>query len=196
VNSYGDDVYVFDFGGVVARFTPESRSEYLSEHTGLTCKEIDLRLFESGLDGDAEMGLIAPQEILSVVRRALDNKISERELIDGWSRAFELNEPLLERISLLPQRVALFSNNGPMLLHCCKLALLDRLNKVFSERIWSWELQAKKPSPVAFERAVGRLNAERKHLILFDDNPTCVEQARLSGWRSEFVSDPGELFAA
>jgi HAD superfamily hydrolase (TIGR01509 family) len=159
----------------------------------LTCEEIDLRLFESGLDGDAEMGLIAPQEILSVVRRALDNKISERELIDGWSRAFELNEPLLERISLLPQRVALFSNNGPMLLHCCKLAPLDRLNKVFSERIWSWELQAKKPSPVAFERAVGRLNVEPKRVVLFDDNSTCVEQARLSGWRAELVIDPNGL---
>jgi HAD superfamily hydrolase (TIGR01509 family) len=196
VNSNADDVYLFDFGGVVARFTPEHRSEYLSEHTGLSRKEIDLRLFESGLDGDAELGLIDLREILDVVRNELDNRISERELIDGWSRAFELNELLLERIALLPQRVALFSNNGPMLVHCCKFAPLDRINTVFSERIWSWELQAAKPTPVAFERAAGLLNVKSENLILFDDNRTCVEQARLLGWRDEFVRDPGKLFAA
>jgi HAD superfamily hydrolase (TIGR01509 family) len=190
-----NDLLVFDLGGVVARFTPQHRTVYLSKHTGLPSSEIELRLFESGMDAEAEIGRFDPKEILEVVRAALENRISEPELVTGWSRAFELNQQLLQRIARLPQRVALFSNNGPMLLHCCLAAPLNRINDVFNERIWSWELQAKKPSPAAFVGAVSHLGVDPKELVLFDDSIANVEQARRSGWRAEHVTDPETLFA-
>jgi hypothetical protein len=86
------DVLFFDFGGVVARFVPDRRAEYLSEHTGFTASQINRRLFESGIDRNAELGLYKPEEILDVVRDALDNMLTETELIAGWARAFEVNE--------------------------------------------------------------------------------------------------------
>jgi glucose-1-phosphatase len=179
------NVLLFDFGGVVARFLPDRRADYLSEHTGLTASQINRRLFESGIDENAERGLYGENEILDVVRAALDNRVTETELIAGWARAFEVNEPLLAWIETLEQRVALFSNNGPMLVHCCRIAPLKRINAVFNQQVWSWELRATKPNQEAFERACRWLDVAPENCVLFDDDPACVEQARRSGWRAK-----------
>jgi FMN phosphatase YigB (HAD superfamily) len=189
-----NDVAVFDLGGVVARFTPQRRMSFLSERTGLTVNEIESRLFASGFDKDAEIGLHDPGGILALICRVLDDRITAEELTVGWALAFELDERLLDWTATLPQRVVLFSNNGPMLLHCCERALLIRINEVFDEQIWSWQLQATKPTPAAFERAALRLAESPENLVLFEDSLACVEQARRSGWRSELVIDPGTLF--
>jgi FMN phosphatase YigB (HAD superfamily) len=190
------DLLVFDFGGVIARYTPKKRAVYLSEHTGLCVEDVTARLFESGLDADAELGRFDTQEIISVVRSALDNRITEVELVHGWSLAFETNVHLLSCVAMLPQRVALFSNNGPMLVHCFARSNtpLGQVSEVFSNQIWSWQLRSTKPAPASFERAAHLIGVAPENLVLFDDTPKCVEQARNAGWRAELVTDPDTIF--
>jgi HAD superfamily hydrolase (TIGR01509 family) len=50
--------------------------------------------------------------------------------------------------------------------------------------ICSWELAARKPDPLAFERAATRIGMPPSGLVLFDDDERNVASARECGWQA------------
>src|SRR5690606_14141452 len=81
-------VLLVDLGGVAARFTPERRLRALAAATGLSEKAIHARIWDSGLERDAERGRYASDEIVEVVRTALDERIGADALVEAWALAF------------------------------------------------------------------------------------------------------------
>lgn len=177
------DWLLVDLGGVAANYRPERRLDALERETGIPTAVIHQRLFESGLDRDAELGLHTIESIAAAIIKSLEHRISIPSLIDAWALAFEPNFELLDSITLLRPKQALFTNNGPML-DLCLAGPLAQLASSFDAIVCSWHLAAIKPNPAAFTRAASRLNSSPRRLLLVDDSQTNVDSAHAAGWHA------------
>lgn len=189
------EVVVVDLGGVAARFWPERRLAALASLSGLAPEVIQQHLFDSGLEHRAELGELAPEELLREVQSALDGGVSAEALVEAWALAFEVDTEVLGCIDALDARTALFTNNGPML-DACLVGPLGRLKQSFAAIVCSWHLKARKPDADAFERAAERLGCTPGQLLLLDDSEANVRAAIRCGWQAEQVVDAAGVRAA
>jgi putative hydrolase of the HAD superfamily len=189
------ETVVVDLGGVAARFRPERRLDALAALSGLSPAVLQQRLFDSGLDRQAELGMYTADEGLAAVQDALEHRAEVTALIDAWASAFELDAGVLECVASLRVPSALFTNNGPVL-DACLAGPLRALVATFDPIICSWHLRARKPDHAAFERAAERLALPPDQLLLLDDSDVNVQAARQCGWQAECVTGAGEMRAA
>ena len=171
---------VFDLGNVVCAFDPERRLSELARLTGLPPALIHDAIWTSGLDTRAESGELHPAEIERAILDALDNACDAHALRVAWSRAF-IPDPavcaVVERVDL--PRFA-FTNNGPLLTECLAHEL-ESVERLFRRVICSWQLRARKPDAVAFERLSTELQREPAELLFVDDNVDNVTSAQTVG---------------
>jgi HAD superfamily hydrolase (TIGR01509 family) len=160
----------------------------------VTDHDIQERVFDSGFDHRAELGAYAPDQVLEVVLGALKQRVSLPALVDAWALAFEPDPEVLNYIATLPVPSVLFTNNGPMLDACLGGPMGD-LAAVFGQVICSWHLRARKPEPLAFERAAERLRVDPDRLLLLDDSVENVRAARRCHWEAECMSGVTNLIA-
>ena len=73
---------VLDLGGVAAAFRPDARLAALAQACDLPPAEIHRHLFASGLDSAAELGHIAPDDIVTKIVGALDGRLTNDQLIE------------------------------------------------------------------------------------------------------------------
>jgi hypothetical protein len=106
------ETVVVDLGGVASRFRPERRLQALASLSGLAQELIRERLFDSGLERQAELGGYSAAQVVAAVQSALDQRVPQSELIDSWALAFEPDTHVLESIASLPVRRVLFTNKG------------------------------------------------------------------------------------
>jgi len=179
----GVEWLVADLGGVCARFRPDRRMTALATATGLAAHDLQTRLFTSGFDHDAEVGVYPADRIVDEVLARLDRRVSADALIEAWSAAYEPNPPVLTLLRAAHVPVCLFTNNGP-LLDACLAGPLAALGARFDMVLASWALAARKPDPLAFDRVSARLGARADALLFVDDSPDNVLTAQALGWHA------------
>lgn len=185
-------ILVIDLGGVAALFQPERRLAALAAASRLPAEAIRERLFDSGLDNDAEVGRYTSDELVGATRAALDETVDPEQLIDAWSTAFEPAAHVLRLIAERPERKVLFTNNGP-LVELCLRAPLHVISDHFDDVICSWHIAVKKPEPEAFARAARILQSSPEELLLLDDSDANVNAARSVGWNAALVTTPADV---
>jgi FMN phosphatase YigB (HAD superfamily) len=190
------ETLVVDLGGVAARFYPKRRLEALSSLSGMKATVIQSLLFDSGLEAQAELGAYTESHIVTEIHTRLGTVVPMDDLLDAWSRAFELDQAVLAYISRIPIPGIIFTNNGPMLSLCLAREPLVALSTVFSQVICSWHVGARKPDEQAFRGVAECLGVAPERLLLLDDSAVNVESARSCGWNAECVSGIDELVAA
>jgi HAD superfamily hydrolase (TIGR01509 family) len=179
---------VVDLGGVAAAFRPEVRLDALASECDVTPAEIHQRIFTSGLDATAELGRIAPHDVVATVLHALEHRVSADQLIEAWSAAFVPHELLLTELRSLNVSRCLFTNNGPMINHCLQGPLRD-LASAFDQVICFWQIGGRKPESVAFEYVEQKLEAPPTTLLLVDDDHDNVHAATSHGWQGHAHTD-------
>lgn len=185
-----------DLGGVAAHFRPDRRLEALADLTGMTTMEIQLLLFDSGLDRAAELGFHTTASISDAVLSALGNSITLDQLVSAWALAFEANHELLhllnEQLSEHAIHCCLFTNNGPLLDLCLK-GPLSEIAKPFARIACSWHVRAAKPTPEAFAYVEAELGATPSELLLIDDDIRNTRAAQAHGWNTHLYSSIDSL---
>jgi putative hydrolase of the HAD superfamily len=191
-------VLVMDLGGVTCRWLPDRRLIALSELCGLPAETIDQLVFESGFDDAGERGRLSPEEFVGELLGLLGLTRTD-DLADAvraaWSTAFEPDQRVLHLIRTASCRTALFTNNGPLL----EAGLTDDLTEVgevFDQLLFSWRLGTTKPDPLAFERAIERLEVAPEALLFVDDSQANVDAARAAGWPAHHYRNSLDLHAA
>ena len=174
---------VVDLGGVAAHFIPDRRLAALSDLTNMTIAEIQFRLFDSGLDRAAELGLHSKDSIIDAIITALDGSLSFDQLISAWALAFEPNHDVLRWVSNHDARTCLFTNNGPML-DLCLDGPLSELAKPFTRVVCSWHARAAKPAQEAFAYVESTLAVSPEQLLLIDDDIRNTRTAAARGWQT------------
>jgi glucose-1-phosphatase len=177
------DWLVVDLGDVAAEFQPEARLAALEQASTIQKDEIHSRLFSSGLDHDAELGMYDTESITAVILARLEHRLSPDLLIDAWSKAFRADQELLDCLRQFSIQRALFTNNGPML-DACLSGPLTHIASAFDKVICSWHLGTRKPDPASFARTALRLGCEPSRLLLVDDSPANTQIASITGWQT------------
>lgn len=180
---------MWDLGGVVAHFTPERRLHALASVTGIRSEVIHERIWQSGLEADAEAGRLGVEDTWRRLLSALEHRLTPDQLRHAWSLAFEPNATILQLVDRLEQPSVLLTNNGPVLAACLR-AELAPIGSRFVRHLLSCDLRATKPAVEVFERAAARLRTAAHHLLLVDDDPANIAAASGLGWRTlHFRSD-------
>ena len=98
-----------------------------------------------------------------------------------------------EIIADLKGRYGLYalSNNNPLLWQ--GIQRISPTITFFDKLFLSHEIGLLKPDPKAFDYVLERLGYAAAEVMLVDDNPTCVKQARVLGWQALQFNNAADL---
>lgn len=186
------EIAIFDLDDVLCRYDLGARLRALSRISGKTPRDIRAALWDSGFEDAADAGRYqtAP-EYLSEFASRLGHELTRAEWIEA-RRAAIVPWPdmlTLAREIAAHKRVALFTNNGPL--------MKDSLPEIFPEAAgifgtdcyFSFEFLTKKPDPESYRRLMQRLGIAAGDAWFTDDKKSNVDGARIAGLKTHhFVS--------
>lgn len=190
------EIAIFDLDDVLCRYDLGARLRALSRISGKMPRDIRAALWDSGFEDAADAGRYqTSEEYLSEFARRLGHQISLAQWIEA-RRAAIVPWPdmlALARKIAAHKRVALFTNNGPV--------MKDSLAEIFPEAAeifgadcyFSFEFSTKKPDPESYRRLVQRLGIAAGDAWFTDDKKSNVEGARIAGLVAHHFVSPDAL---
>jgi putative hydrolase of the HAD superfamily len=153
-------------------------------------------LWDSGFEDAADAGRYpTAEEYLAEFGRRLGHPITRSQWIEARRAAIA---PWPDMLSLIAEiglhmRIALFSNNGPLM----KESLADvypAAAKLFREDCYfSCEFRTKKPDPECYRRLMARLGLEPAAAWFTDDKKSNVDGARIAGLHAHHFISQAQL---
>jgi HAD superfamily hydrolase (TIGR01509 family) len=189
----GIEIAIFDLDDVLCSYDLGRRLRVLSQISGKMPRDIRAALWDSGFEDAADSGRYQTvEDYLAEFGRRLGHPISGAQWIEA--RRFAIT-PWPSMLALIRQvaahkRVALFTNNGPL--------MKDALGEVFPEAAeifgdacyFSFEFHTKKPDPESYRRLIARLGVEPHAAWFTDDKKSNVDGAAIAGLQTHhFVSE-------
>ena len=176
---------LFDWGGVIAEFSPERRLAAMSGEWNLPQARIHERFFASGFSERQDRGQLGAHEAFEWATRELALHCAFDDFRRLWLSAFSLRPGFLELVDRVrvEHRTSLFTNNGRLLRDGLKQwfpGVEERFDPIF----FSCELGALKPEPEVFRAVVDALGCPPGELLLVDDSAPNVAAAARAGWRT------------
>ncbi|MGH9016900.1 MAG: HAD family hydrolase [Acidimicrobiales bacterium] len=187
-----DHAVVFDLGGVICAFHPDRRLRALSDASGLPAGLVHDAIWGSGLDARAEQGGLTPDETFEAVSKALDGRLARAALRAAWSHAFVPDESVCRLVQSVRAPRYVFTDNGPIVTDCLSHEL-ESVALLVERVVCSWEVQACKPDPVAFERLARQLQRSPSEITFIDDTEANCQAAASTGMRALHFRDASEL---
>ncbi len=174
---------IFDMDDVLCHYDLGRRLRLLSQISGQTPRDIRAALWDSEFEGDSDSGAFPdPVQYLAEFGKRLGYPLSLGQWISARKGAME---PHHEVLALARQigtvaRLALFTNNGPLVKHNLD-ALFPEAAAIFAERYCSYEFGTKKPDPASFLRLTEKLGVAPADCWFIDDKRSNVQGARIAG---------------
>ena len=111
------EAVIFDLDEVLCDYDFADRLQRLSELCGLDAAEIELRIWTSGFDGEADRGRYSLAEYCRLTCKKLEADLSYEALLGARIGAMRRKEDVLALVRTLKGQVklALLTNNGPFL---------------------------------------------------------------------------------
>lgn len=185
---------LFDLGGVVCRFQPERRLRALASDCGLSERDVQRRIWDSGFDRDCDLGRYTADAIYHQIRQRLGLKARYGEFCRMWALAFEPDPAVLALVDVLHSdiRRGLLTDNGPILRDALPTQLPE-VGRRFEPVLFSCELGALKPTVELFRGVLDRLNQRAQQILLVDDSHQVVQEARAFGLHAYRYDAPAPL---
>ncbi|WP_162914144.1 HAD-IA family hydrolase [Taklimakanibacter lacteus] len=186
------DIAIFDLDDVLCRYDLGARLRALSRISGKMPRDIRAALWDSGFEDAADAGRYqTAEEYLAEFASRLGHEITRDEWIEA-RRASIVPWPdmlaLIRRIAA-HRRVALFTNNGPLMKEGLAQIFPEAAEIFGADCYFSFEFLTKKPNPESYRRLIGRLGIEAGKAWFTDDKKSNVEGARIAGLQAHhFVS--------
>jgi HAD superfamily hydrolase (TIGR01509 family) len=186
------EIAIFDLDDVLCRYDLGRRLRVLSQISGKMPRDIRAALWDSGFEDAADAGQYpTPEDYLAEFGRRLGHPISRTQWIEARRAAIT---PWPDMLALIREvaahgRVALFTNNGPL--------MKEAIGEVFPEAAaifgdacyFSYEFKTKKPDPESYRRLLERVGLEPAAAWFTDDKKSNVDGARIAGLKAHhFVS--------
>jgi HAD superfamily hydrolase (TIGR01509 family) len=186
------DIAIFDLDDVLCRYDLGARLRALSRISGKMPRDIRAALWDSGFEDAADAGRYQTvEEYLAEFSRRLGHAISKTEWIEA-RRASIVPWPdmlALTRQIAAHKRVALFTNNGPLMKEGLAQVFPEAAEIFGADCYFSFEFLTKKPDPESYRRLVERLGMQAADAWFTDDKKSNVEGARIAGLKAHhFVS--------
>ena len=187
------EIAIFDLDDVLCRYDLGRRLRVLSQVSGKTPRDIRAALWDSGFEDAADAGHYQTAgEYLGEFGRRLGHPISRDQWIEARRSAISpWPGPLaLLREVALRRRVALFTNNGPLMKESLR-EIFPEAAEIFGESCYfSYEFRVKKPDPECYRRLMAHLGVDPASAWFTDDKKSNVDGARIAGLQTHhFVSE-------
>lgn len=148
-----------------------------------------------GLYDSFERGLVSEQEFVAGVSRSLGYELPLPKFLTLWNSVLKESVPgVAELVQHLVSKLPLYAltnSNETHIRHAkANYPWLRKFNHLYT----SFELQARKPERVIYERLAQKINTLPEHILFIDDRLENVEGARRAGWFAEQCrSSPKDL---
>jgi HAD superfamily hydrolase (TIGR01549 family) len=175
---------IFDLGNVLVDFDHTIAAKRISQFSDKTPQEIFDLFFDSGLTGLFEEGKIAPQRFFLGIKDALHLKLEYEDFLSIWNEIFFLTE---KNLFVYKIAKALKDNLKIALLTNINALHFDYLKKnypvfdVFHHIVTSFEVGARKPHPLIYNKVLELLKVEPKNAFYTDDRSDLIEKANSLG---------------
>ncbi|MDX1433680.1 MAG: HAD family phosphatase [Gammaproteobacteria bacterium] len=193
----GPAAVIFDMDGVLCRYDFDRRLALMAEMTGVEAKTIKRVIFDEGFDESADSGGYSAESYHEEFCRRLGAPLSVEQWLEARAKSMQPNLAVLDmaRRVALDRKVAMLTNNGPLL-----EAHIDRVfpdvSETFGEHVYfSCSLGAAKPQVQAFQRVTERLQASPAESLFIDDSAEYVAGAVAAGLMAHHFQSIGELEA-
>ena len=185
-------IAIFDLDDVLCRYDLGRRLRVLSQISGKMPRDIRAALWDSGFEDAADAGHYATAgEYLAEFGRRLGHPISRAQWIEARRAAIA---PWPDMLALVRQirgltRIALFSNNGPLMKESLAEVYPAAAELFGADCYFSCEFRTKKPDPESYRRLMARLGHDPAEAWFTDDKKSNVDGARIAGLAAyHFVS--------
>jgi len=177
-------VVLFDLGGVLFRYAPETRLRFIAETADLPVTEVQARLFDADFNTQCETGLLDGPAGHAEFCRLLGVDWPYEIYRQAQSKAFEADDIVLGLARELSniRDVGCLTNNG----HVIKDGLAQLYSDffaIFRDRIYfSADLGLLKPNPEAFAAVLQRWGRPPQDILFVDDTVENVIAAAAAGF--------------
>lgn len=178
---------LLDLGNVTVNFDHYLAVERIKNFTDKTTAEIYQLFFDSSLTGLFEEGKLKPEEFYLKTKEFLSLKMEYEEFVPIWNEIFFLTEDNLKIHSLIKKfkekfTLVLISNINK--LHYEYLIRQYDIFKEFDKHVLSYEVGARKPSPLIYKTALTQAGADKREALYIDDREDLVREGINLGIRS------------
>lgn len=144
-----------------------------------------------------ERGGMTPEAFQEEVERLLGKRMTPKEFTFAWNAIFVGPVPGVEELlQAVSSRAALYGLSNANVIHMTfaqsEYALLSRFRHVYT----SYELGARKPEALIYEKACRAIGVPPERVLFADDKPENVEGARRSGLNAELCDRSAERLGA
>jgi HAD superfamily hydrolase (TIGR01509 family) len=175
---------IFDMDDVLCRYDLDTRLAVLSGASGRSPKEVRAALWDSGFEDHSDAGGFPDgASYLAAFSQKLGADVGRAQWIAARRAAMTVDHALLDLVRTIGRRakLALFTNNGPLLKDTLA-EIMPVFSEVFGAELYcSCEFAAKKPDPVTYLRLLERLGFKPGEAYFIDDKPANVEGALAAG---------------
>jgi glucose-1-phosphatase len=187
------EIAIFDLDDVLCRYDLGRRLRVLSQVSGKMPRDIRAALWDSGFEDAADAGHYpTAEEYLAEFGRRLGHPITRAQWIEARRASITpwTNMLALTREIGLEKRIALFSNNGPLMKESLAQVFPEAAKTFGQDCYFSCEFRSKKPDPESYRRLLARLGIEPAAAWFTDDKKSNVDGARIAGLQTHhFVSE-------
>ena len=184
---------LFDLGGVLFRYQPETRWQAFEEQTDIAADEVRRRLSSSGYAMACDQGRYRGNRAYKEGIKALGSRMSMERFVQLWVSAFLPDEAVLDVARRLQEAgcaIATFSNNSDLVREGLE-AFWPAVLAPFMPRIFSADLGLTKPDPRAYQKAAELLGHPPESILVIDDAPmNTMTAASLSFATIDFRDTP------
>jgi HAD superfamily hydrolase (TIGR01509 family) len=190
------EIAIFDLDDVVCRYDLGKRLRVLSQVSGKMPRDIRAALWDSGFEDAADAGHYpTAEDYLSEFGRRLGHPISRAQWIEArraaiapWPQMLALIREIAAR-----KRIAVFSNNGPLMKQSLAEVFPEAAVLFGQECYFSCEFRTKKPDPESYRRLVAHLGLEPAAAWFTDDKKSNVDGARIAGLEAHHFTSAAAL---
>ena len=184
----------FDIGNVLVFFSHEKMFSQLAACSGLPVGSVKELFLQKGLQENIERGALAPEAAYHLLLEKAPSPFSRAEFFSAASEIFSPNEPawiLVRRLKEEGKRLILLSNTNAY--HFQYLSSEFPEFSLFDEKVLSHEVQAMKPDPAIYARALSLAHCPPQECFYTDDIPEYVASARNLGIDAQVYTNPEAL---
>jgi len=180
------NVIIFDLGNVLVDFNHHIAADRVAKFTDKSPDKIFNIFFDSELTGLFEEGKISPKEFFLKIKDMLNLELDYDSFLPIWNEIFFLTKENLAVYNLAKQlknnyKIALLSNIN--ILHFDYLKKKFPVFDAFHNIITSYEVGARKPSPLIYKKTLDILESLPHQVFYTDDRPELAQSAKELGIR-------------
>ncbi|VXB18617.1 Hydrolase [Luteimonas sp. 9C] len=186
---------LFDFDGVLARYSHHARLASLARVAGCTPARVSAVLFESGLERAYDSGALDTAAYLQQLGAGLGCTIDADTWLDARIAGTRAEPIALDLVAAVASKVqvGVLTNNGALMLDAIVRIVAPLFPMLDGRVLCSGSLGVRKPDRAIFEHALAHFDVSAREALFVDDLFVNVQGARAAGLHADTVVDARSL---